>query len=59
MEARVIEEFRRTGSIPAELLRHIQAATARRSGQIVTTEQVEAFTRDWLNKRMTEQENKT
>lgn len=56
MEARVIDEFRRTGIVPAELVRHIQLASVRRSGEIVTTEQVEAYTRDWLNTKLTQQE---
>lgn len=56
LEARVIEEFRRSGVVPPELLRHIQTATALRSGAIVTTEQVEAYTRDWLNRKLAEQE---
>lgn len=56
LEARVIDEFRRTGIVPAELVRHIQLASVRRSGEIVTTEQVEAYTRDWLNTKLTQQE---
>lgn len=52
MEARVLDEFRRTGALPAELVRHIQLASVRRSGHIPTTDEVERFTRDWLNARL-------
>lgn len=52
MEARVLEEFRRSGVVPPELTRHIQAACARRSGHIVTTDEVERYCREWMNAKL-------
>lgn len=52
LEARVLEEFRRSGFVPPELTRHIQAAAARRSGSIVTAEQVERYCREWMEAKL-------
>lgn len=52
LEARVIDEFRRSGVVPPELVRHIQLARAKRDGTIVTSAEVEQYTRDWLNAKL-------
>ena len=52
MEVRVLEEFRRSGLVPPELVRHIQSAAARRNGHIVTADEVERYTREWLNAKL-------
>lgn len=52
MEARVLEEFRRSGVVPPGLTRHIQAAAARRSGSIVTADEVERYCREWMNAKL-------
>lgn len=48
MEARVVEEFRRTGIVPAGLLTLIQASAWKR-GSAVTLDEVERFAREWCN----------
>lgn len=52
MEARVLEEFRRSGIVPPELTRHIQAAAARRTGSIVTEAEVERYCREWMESKL-------
>jgi len=52
MEARVLEEFRRSGVVPPGLTRHIQAAAARRTGSIVTEAEVERYCREWMESKL-------
>lgn len=48
---RVEDEFRRTGLIAPELVRHIQASAWKR-GSAVSTEDVERATREWIETRL-------
>jgi hypothetical protein len=54
MEARVLETFRRDGVIPPGLIRHVQLATTRRNGHIPTSDEVERFCREWMEKKLAE-----
>lgn len=48
---RVEEEFRRSGALPSELLREIQASAAKR-GHFPTLAEVEKFTRAWIERNL-------
>jgi hypothetical protein len=54
---RVIDEFRRSGNVPPELVSHIQAA-AWANGRTPSAEDVERAARDWMNERMATNDRK-
>lgn len=54
---RVVDEFRRTGIVPPELVRHIQASAWKR-GSTVTRDQVERYAREWVNSRLEAEDRK-
>lgn len=55
---RVLDEFGRTGAIPAELVRHIQIVKARKDGTVVPAEDVERYVAEWINTILTERDNR-
>jgi len=46
----IVDEFRRSGFVPAELVRDIQANHVRRTGDILPAEQVEREARVWAER---------
>lgn len=46
----IVDEFRRSGFVPAELVRDIQANHVRRTGDILPAEQVEREARAWAER---------
>lgn len=51
----IVEEFRRTGILPSELLRSIQAHYARRTGSILPVDKVEAEARSYVERLMAQE----
>ena len=49
----ITDEFRRSGLLPPELVRDIQAAHARRTGGILMTDQVEGMVREYVERLLT------
>jgi hypothetical protein len=54
---RVVDEFQRSGIVPPELVRHIQASAWSR-GSTVTAAQVEEYTRKWVEELLATNEKK-
>lgn len=54
---RVTDEFRRSGVVPSELVRHIQASAWGR-GKPVTRDVVERYAREWINARLEAEDRK-
>lgn len=51
MTQRVVDEFQRSGIVPPELVRHIQASAWSR-GSTVTATQVEQYAREWIETQL-------